>query len=289
MEATATTRRNDGYPKCMIATEPADPRIGQQCMADDSALHAHADLPAASRRTAATADAAIDPEQCARQYAPLVKQIARYVSRAMPRSVDLNDLIQLGMMGLLEAAKRYNRVASASFATFAAKRIRGAILDGLRRGDSTPRRTRDQLRRIDTAICKLEQALKRRPRATEIARELGWPLTKYLDVLHRAHERQCVYLEDVTETVQPDTYRGVHAADPLDRLMAEDTATALQTQIEHLPERERKVVELYYFNELKLREIGVMLGLSEARVCQLLRKAVDALRAGLLPKCTLAA
>jgi len=218
-----------------------------------------------------------DPEQCARQFAPLVRQIARYVTRAMPRSVDINDLIQLGMMGLMEAARRYRRTAGASFKTYAAQRVRGAMLDGLRKTDPTPRRTRTRMRLVENATTRLEHVLQRRPGTAEVAAELGWPLDDYLAVQQQTHAQQIIRWEDLAEHTKQEP-RGAQDGDPLDRLIERETAACLRSEMQRLPERERKVLELYYWKEFKLREIGAMLGLSEARVCQVMGEAVRKLR-----------
>ncbi|MDH4285178.1 MAG: sigma-70 family RNA polymerase sigma factor, partial [Gallionellaceae bacterium] len=126
-----------------------------------------------------TANGSTDKDQCVREYAPLVKRIAYHLMAKLPGSVSVDDIIQAGMIGLLEAASRYDELRGAQFETFASQRIRGAMLDELRQSDWMPRSVRRDMRRIETVLSKLQQRLGRHPSETETAKELGMPLTEY--------------------------------------------------------------------------------------------------------------
>ena len=218
-------------------------------------------------------------------YAPLVKRIAYQLMSKLPASVDVDDLIQNGMMGLLDAIGRYEDGLGAQFETYAAQRIRGAMLDGLRENDWLPRSLRRDMRRIESAIHALEQQNGRSPSEAELADALGVSLTEYQHMLHEARGHQLVYLEDFSRDGEDD-YLERHLvqadANPLDLLEDADLRRRLIGAIDTLPEREQMVMALYYDEELNLREIGEVLGVTESRVCQLHSQAVARLRASVL-------
>ena len=137
-----------------------------------------------------------DKEECLKEYAPLVKRIAHHMMLKLPGSVEVDDLIQAGMMGLLDAATRYDELRGAMFETYAAQRIRGAMLDELRGADWLPRSLRRDMRRIETAISHLQQKLGRAPNETEIAKELGVALPEYQQMLQEGRGAQLLYYED---------------------------------------------------------------------------------------------
>jgi len=229
----------------------------------------------------------MDPNECVVKYAPLVKRIAHHMMATLPPSVHVDDMIQSGMLGLIDAAKRYQESQGAQFETYAVQRIRGAMLDSLRQSDWLPRGLRKNLRKIESAIAKLEQRNGRPPSETELAESLGVPLPEYQQMLQDARGHQLVYYEDFRSGEDEDVLDR-HFADwteePLERLLDERMRTALIKAIEDLPEREQKVMALYYQEELNLREIGDILGVSESRVCQLHGQAVTRLRARLREK-----
>ena len=218
-------------------------------------------------------------------YAPLVKRIAYQLMSKLPASVDVDDLIQNGMMGLLDAVGRYEDGQGAQFETYAVQRVRGAMLDGLRENDWLPRSLRRDMRRIESAIHSLEQQNGRPPSETELAESLGVPLAEYQHMLHEARGHQLVYLEDFSRE-EDDDYLERHLvhqdADPLGLLEDADMRRRLIGAIEVLPEREQMVMALYYDEEPNLREIGAVLGVTESRVCQLHSQAVARLRASVL-------
>jgi RNA polymerase sigma factor for flagellar operon FliA len=214
-------------------------------------------------------------------YAPLVKRIAHYMMAKLPASVDIDDVIQTGMLGLLDAINRYDDAHGAQFETYAAQRIRGAILDGLRQMDWLPRSLRRDMRQIESAIGKLEQRFGRPPTEHELADEMGLPLADYQKMLRDARGYQLISYEDFNHAEDEnylERYSDGGAANPLDILLDRKLRERLVGAIEGLPEREKLVMGLYYEEELNLREIGETLGVSESRVCQLHSQAVARLR-----------
>lgn len=223
-----------------------------------------------------------DKEECLREYAPLVKRIAHHMMLKLPGSVEVDDLIQSGMMGLLDAASRYDELRGAQFETYAAQRIRGAMLDELRGADWLPRSMRRDMRRIETAISRLQQKLGKMPNETEIARELGVSLLEYQQILQESRGAQLFYYEDFHGEDGEDFFDRFNVdngANPLELLQDERFRDALIQAIERLPERERQLMGMHYEQDMNLREIGAVMGVSESRVCQLHSQAVARLRA----------
>ena len=223
-----------------------------------------------------------DKAQLVELYAPLVKRIAYHLMAKLPASVQIDDIMQNGMIGLLDAVSRYEDGLGAQFETYAAQRIRGAMLDGLREDDWMPRSLRRDMRRVESAIQTLEQRLGRPPSETELAGEVGVPLPEYQQILQDARGHQLVYFEDFSGS-EDDDFLERHIVDqdanPLGMLEDADLRRTLVKAIEDLPEREQMVMSLYYEEELNLREIGEVLGVTESRVCQLHSQAVARLRA----------
>ena len=231
------------------------------------------------------AQGVLDKDQFVSQYAPLVKRIAYHLMAKLPPSVQVEDLIQNGMLGLLDAVGRFEDGLGAQFETYAAQRIRGAMLDGLRENDWLPRGLRRDMRRIEAAIDALEQACGRPPTEGELAQSLGLSLPDYQKLLQEARGHQLVYLEDIGDRSDEDFLERNFAApglDPLAMLLGQDMRAALVRAIEDLPEREKMMMALYYDEELNLREIGEVLGVSESRVCQLHTQAIARLRSRII-------
>ncbi len=225
-----------------------------------------------------------DLEVLVEQYAPLVKRIAYHLVARLPKSVSLEDLIQAGLIGLIEAARHYDHTQGASFETYAGIRIRGAMLDEVRRHDWSPRSVHRRARVLAAAIREVERREGREARDGEIAQALGMSLEAYHHTLAELHGHRVLAFEEagVDERELPD---GLHDAegDPLGALEASEARQLLGAAIAGLPERERLVLALYYDDELNLKEIGEVLGVSESRVCQIHAQALLRLRARIAP------
>ena len=223
----------------------------------------------------------IDKDQLVQRFAPLVKRIAYHLMVKLPSSVQIDDLVQNGMLGLLDALGKFEAGMGAQFETYAAQRIRGAMLDGLRENDWLPRSLRRDFRRIEEAIAQLEQAHGRVPSEKELANALGMSLGDYQKMLQDARGHQLISFEDMIEDGDED-YLERHlvddAGDPA-RIFEDASLRQLLVQaIEALPEREKLMMALYYEQDLNLREIGEVMGVTESRVCQLHSQAVARLR-----------
>lgn len=226
----------------------------------------------------------LNKDQLVQRFAPLVKRIAYHLMARLPSSVQVDDLIQNGMIGLLDAIGRFEAGMGAQFETYAAQRVRGAMLDGLRENDWLPRSLRRDFRRIETAIAQLEQENGRAPSEQELADLLGMALVDYQKMLQDARGHQLIYFEDMVDN-DGDDFLERHftddAADPANLLEDSNMRQALVLGIEALPEREKLMMALYYEQDLNLREIGEVMGVTESRVCQLHSQAVARLRARL--------
>jgi RNA polymerase sigma factor for flagellar operon FliA len=217
-------------------------------------------------------------------YAPLVKRIAYHLMARLPSSVQVDDLIQAGLIGLLDALGNYDGSQGGHFESYASQRIRGAMLDELREVDWLPRNVRRNFRQIEAAISGLQQKLGHQPSEQDIADSLAIPLDQYQKMLQDARGCQLLYYEDFQEEGEDgffDHYMVDNQTGPLDILQNERFKAVLATSIDGLPERERTVMGLYYEQELNLKEIGKILGVSESRVCQLHSQAVARLRSRL--------
>jgi RNA polymerase sigma factor for flagellar operon FliA len=232
-----------------------------------------------------------EPTDLLKEYAPLVRRLALQLIAKLPANVDLDDLIQAGMMGLLDAATRYQDDQGAKFETYASQRIRGAMLDELRANDWVSRGLRQSSRSVAKAVHAQEQKLGRAPNEGEIARELQLPLEAYQQLLQEIHGCQLVYYEDFDRNEQENSFldqqaRGESGArgdsnGPLDQLLESGLRHRLVEAIEAIPERERLLLSLYYEQELNLREIGAVMEVSQSRVCQLHSQVISRLRASL--------
>lgn len=222
------------------------------------------------------------------KHAVLVKKLAYQLKAKLPPSVELDDLIQAGMMGLLDATNRYEDNHGALFETYAAQRIRGAMLDELRSADWLPRSVRKNMRDVEKAISQLEQQLGKPPTENEVAKKLQLSLNDYYEMLGDCSGHQLVYYEDFHEADGSehflDRFQTDNSNDPIKGLLDGDFRDALINAIEALPERENILMGLYYEQELNLKEIGAVMNVSESRVCQLHSQAVARLRANLKEK-----
>ncbi|CAK0774010.1 RNA polymerase sigma factor FliA [Gammaproteobacteria bacterium] len=226
---------------------------------------------------------AADEDDLAIRYASLVKRIAYHLLARLPPSVQADDLIQAGMIGLLEAARNYDPTQKASFETYAGIRIRGSMLDEVRRGDWAPRSVHRKSRLVSAAIRAIESRLGRDARDHEVAEFLSISLEEYHQILQDSNGHRLFSLEDFNG---PEENSGPldlpdRAAGPLEQLEGGRLHEAITSAIAHLPEKERLVVALYYDEELNLREIGAIFGVSESRVSQIHSQAMLRLRARL--------
>ena len=215
------------------------------------------------------------------EHMPLVKRLAHQMKAKLPASVEVDDLIQAGMMGLLDAINRYEENHGAQFETYAVLRIRGAMVDELRSSDWMPRSTRANMRKVEQAMATLQQQLGRPPSESEVAKSLKLSLADYQDLLGDSGGHQLVYYEDFHDEDGNDSFLDRYAVDdddPLKSLLDTDFRQSVIDAIDALPPREKMLMGLYYEEELNLKEIGAVMGVSESRVSQLHSQAVARLR-----------
>lgn len=225
-----------------------------------------------------------DKNQLLTDHMPLVKRLAHHMKAKLPPSVEVDDLIQAGMIGLLDAISRYEETHGAQFETYAVLRIRGAMLDELRNSDWLPRSMRQNMRKIEAAMSSLQQKLGHPPTESEVAKLLKLSLGEYQDMLGDGGGHQLVYYEDFHDNEGNDSFLDRYAvddADPLRSLLDGDFRQAVIDAIDALPPREKILMGLYYEEEMNLKEIGAVMGVSESRVSQLHTQAVVRLRAAL--------
>ncbi len=215
-------------------------------------------------------------------HAPMVKRIAYHLKSRMPANIQLDDLIQSGMIGLLEAANNYDASQGASFETYASIRVRGAMLDDVRKNDWAPRSVHRNNRRVAEVVRKIENEKGRDARDTEIAEALEMDMDEYNRILQDASGHKILSFEDIGngEDSLIDSIP-TPMSEPLDSLQKEDIKSQVATAIASLPERERLVMALYYDEELNLREIGAVIGVSESRISQIHSQAIIRLQARL--------
>jgi len=227
-------------------------------------------------------------DEVIRAYVPLVEQIARRACSRLPASIELDDIQSVGMIGLIDAIGKYREEKGTQFKVYAEIRIRGAIMDELRQQDWVPRSVRERATRVQRAERALIARLDRAPRPHEMAEELGLSLDEYHEMYKKSRAHSMIKIEDMRRPQD-----GMDSRDPLERLQpaepgglnpeeqatAEDQAVVTREALKQLPERQRVVVSLYYFEEMKLKDIGQLLGVTESRVSQVLSQAHRSLRA----------
>ena len=229
-----------------------------------------------------TAKGQMDLNSTLKQYSSLVRRLAHQMIAKLPANVEIDDLIQVGMIGLADALTRFDATQGVQFETFATQRIRGAMLDELRGNDYLSRGTRKQQRTIESAVHRLEQRLGRAPVESEIAREMGLALIEYQELLGKVRGTQLVYLEDMSGDEGDrdflDRHVGGDEGNPLAQLQDHRMRAALVEAIKVLPEREQFVMSMYYEHDMNLKEIAAVLKVTESRVCQLHSQSIARLR-----------
>lgn len=216
------------------------------------------------------------------QHAGLVKRIAYHLMNRLPPNVQADDLIQAGMLGLLEASRNYDPTQGASFETYAGIRIRGAMLDEIRRSDWTPRSVHRKARMVAEAMREIENHEGRDARDVEVADALDMSLEEYHQILRDSTGCRIFSLDELTAVSDGFPVAREGSADtPFDGLQKDAFKKALADAIAGLPDRERLVIAMYYDDEMNLREIGHVLGVSESRVCQIHSQATLRLRSRL--------
>jgi len=232
-----------------------------------------------------TATGRLETNAMLKQYSPLVRRLAHQMIAKLPANVEIDDLIQVGMIGLTDAMSRFDNTQGVQFETFATQRIRGAMLDELRGADWMSRGNRKQQRDIEGAVRRLEQKLGRAPAESEIAREMGISLADYQELLGKVRGTQLIYLEDMAGDDGDADFLDRHVVDenenPLAMLQDRRMREALVAAIKLLPEREQFVMSMYYEQDMNLKEIAAVLGVTESRVCQLHSQSIARLRARL--------
>ena len=227
------------------------------------------------------------PERLIVAYSPLVKYVAGRIGAGLPSHVEQGELISYGLVGLVGAIERFDPSRNVKFETYAATRIRGSIIDGLRALDWVPRSVRTKARDVEKAHVVLENELQRAPTEEEVAEQLGVDLYELRETLLRIANSSMLTLDDSrtfpdSEAGQPtliDALADSRAVDPEEQIDADESRDRLVAAIAGLQERERVVIGLYYYESLTLREVGEVLGVSESRASQLHTKAVIGLRA----------
>ena len=225
--------------------------------------------------------AGLSPDALVEKHAILVKRIASHLAARLPETVEIEDLIQVGLMALLEAARNYSETRGAKFETFASIRIRGAMLDEVRNQNWAPRSYFRKRRELSRAIRAVENRVGRPPESREVADELGVTIEEYNKLLADTSAGPLFSLDDQSEQSSRREPEARSDVDPRLNLESEEFQASIAECITRLPEREATVLALYYQEELHLKEIGEVLGVTESRVCQIHRQALARLRAQL--------
>ena len=218
-----------------------------------------------------------DPSKVVEDLLPLVKSIALRIRMKLPDFIELDDLMQAGLIGLLNACQSYDPQQGATFQTYASIRIRGGILDELRRNDWLPRSVQTQLGEVSRAIAKVEARKGKPPQDHEVAEEMGVSIEEYQQLTAKLSSARLVYLDAGTDSEELPLSK----AEPEAQNSDEELRDLLRSGIEKLPERERLMMSLYYVEELNIREIAAVLEVTEGRVSQLHGQALARLRSQL--------
>ena len=223
-------------------------------------------------------------EQIVGQYGTMVKYVASRIAQRLPAHIELDDLVSVGMLGLMDAVEKFDSSRGAKFKTYAEFRVRGAILDELRSLDWAPRSVRQKASKLETAVHILQIRFGRYPEGEEIAREMGISLSAYFEIINEVQSLPVLSLEDIGVDRDSGEQKSLlnclagKGDDPLVQFKLNEIKETLAKTIESLPGRENMVVALYYYKEMTMKEIGAVLGITESRVSQLHSKAVFRLR-----------
>ena len=224
-------------------------------------------------------------EEIIKRYSPMIKYVANRIAMRLPPHIEVDDLISVGVLGLMDAISKYDPTRGAKFKTYAEFRVRGAILDELRSMDWVPRSVRQKASNVDAVVQKLQGKLNRNPEDEEVAKEMDLSLDKFYDTLNETKSMPVFSLEDLgiaKETGEQqsllDCLAGKADADPQTQIRLTELKGIIAKSIDTLPEKERLMVSLYYYEELTMKEIGVVLDITESRVSQIHSKAVYHLR-----------
>ena len=224
-------------------------------------------------------------EAVIKEYAPMVKYVANRIAMRLPPHVEVDDLISVGVLGLIDAIDKYDSTRGAKFKTYAEFRVRGAILDELRSMDWVPRSVRQKASSMDGVVQKLQNKLGRRPEDDEIAEEMGVSLDELFTTLNETKSMPILSLEDLGIAKESgeqqsllDCLAGKNDVDPQMHIRLVELKEIISKAIDTLPEKERLMISLYYYEELTMKEIGGVLGITESRVSQIHSKAVFRLR-----------
>jgi len=233
----------------------------------------------------------ISPEnrdEVIKEYAPMIKYVANRIALRLPPHIEVDDLISVGVLGLIDAISKYDSTRGAKFKTYAEFRVRGAILDELRSMDWVPRSVRQKASSMDAIVQKLQAEMGRPPEDEEVAKEMGVSMDEFYGAVNQTRSMPLLSLEDLgiskdTGEQQSllDCLAGKSEADPQTQLRLTELKGIIAKAIDTLPEKERLMISLYYYEELTMKEIGEVLGITESRVSQIHSKAVFRLRSKL--------
>lgn len=226
-------------------------------------------------------------DQLIMDYAPLIRFVAQRIAARLPSNIDIDDLISAGVIGLMDAIEKYDPSRDNKFKTYAEFRIRGAILDELRSQDWVPRSVREKAKKIERTYAELEQRFGRTVSDTELSDALGMDLEEYYDMVAKVKAVNLISIDDISGPSQHDrkslidSLENLNSKNPFTQLKAKGVRELLMKNIDELPEKQRLVLSLYYYEDLNLKEIGRILDVTESRVSQLHTQAVNKLRAKL--------
>ena len=224
-------------------------------------------------------------EEVIKRYSPMIKYVANRIAMRLPPHIEVDDLISVGVLGLMDAISKYDSSRGAKFKTYAEFRVRGAILDELRAMDWVPRSIRQKASSVDKVVQSLQAKLNRAPEDEEVAKEMGISLDQFHDTLNETKSIPIFSLEDLGIAKESgeqqsllDCLAGKADADPQTQIRLIELKAIIAKAIDALPEKERLMVSLYYYEELTMKEIGAVLEITESRVSQIHSKAVYRLR-----------